>query len=161
MKTPTLKALAFAAVLLATGKAEAQLEPLHRANADPGSPLSNSLASDSAEAIIAGHPYRALRTAKIAIKTDPRNPWGYYDKADALTLLHRVDEAVAAFRQAEQHFSAADRWGKSIAIYGRANVLRQANRCEEAAGAFREYAAFVQKDDPGSADMARRYSIMC
>jgi predicted Zn-dependent protease len=161
MKTRTLKAFALATALLTTGTAEAQLEPLHRANADPGSPLSNALASDAAEAVVAGRAHHALRMAKIAIKADPSNPWGYYNMADALALLHRVDEAVVAFRQAEQHFSAADRWGKSIAIYGRANVLRQANRCEEAAGAFREYAAFVQKDDPGSADMARRYSIMC
>jgi tetratricopeptide (TPR) repeat protein len=161
MKIPALKAITIAAVLFAAGEAGAQIEPLHSATADPGSQQSNFLASKAAGAVIDGRAQKALKIAERAIAADPRNPWGYYDKADALGLLNRVDEAVAAYREAEQRFSAADRWGRSIAIYGRANVLHQAGRCDEAAIAFDEYAAFVETEDPGSADMAVRYSIAC
>jgi tetratricopeptide (TPR) repeat protein len=161
MKTQTLKVIAFAAALFSAGTAEAQLEPLHRANADPASQPSVALAAKAGDALVAGQAPYALKIAGKAIIADPRNPWGYYDKADALVALNRIDEAVSAFREAEYHFSPADRWGKSIAIYGRANALDQAGRCAEAASAYREYAAFVETEDPGSADMAIRYSQMC
>jgi Flp pilus assembly protein TadD len=163
MKTQLLKASVVSAALALgwVGQAAAQIEPLHSADADPGSPSSVALASKAAEALTQGNAGQALHSAEEAIQLDPRNPWAYYDKADALSMLGQVDGAVAEFRKAEKHFSATDRWGRSIAIYGRANVLNQAGRCDEAAVAFREYRNFVATEDPASGDMAQRYALNC
>jgi hypothetical protein len=79
----------------------------------------------------------------------------------ALAEMRETDGAIAALYAAEQHFPAEDKWGRSIAIYGRAHTLSQAGRCAEAVQAFAEYASFVGKDDPQAADMARRYAIDC
>ena len=128
---------------------------------DPGSHRSNDRASQSAEATLSGKSGEALRLAEKAIKADPKNPWAYYNKADALADLRRVDAAVEAFQEAQRRFSTFDVYGKSIAIYGRAHALDQAGRCDEAARAYHEYAAFIRTDDPASADMAERFSDDC
>ena len=128
---------------------------------DSGSKRSNRRASDAAKAIRDGRASEGLRLADKAIKSDPKNPWAYYNRADALADLKRVDEAVTAFQEAAHRFSAADMYGKSIAIYGRANVLDQAGRCEEAKKAFAEYADFIRTEDPKSADMAMRFGDAC
>jgi tetratricopeptide (TPR) repeat protein len=161
-----MKSLVGAALLslisLATGgAASAQVAAPTTPGTDFGSKKSNKRASEAAQAIRDGKSAEGLRLAEKAIKSDSKNPWAYYNKADALSRMNRVDEAVATFREAERRFSPADMYGKSIAIYGRANVLDQAGRCEEARKAFGEYAAFIRTDDSKSADMAERFADAC
>jgi tetratricopeptide (TPR) repeat protein len=139
----------------------AQMAPPHHVGAEPGSPQSARLASQSAAAEIAGDSQQALRLADQALSIDGTNPWAHYDRAAALTQLGQTDQAVAAFRGAEQRFSPDDRWARSVAIYGRAHALDRARRCPEAKAAFEEYASFVERDDPRSAAMARQYAQQC
>jgi hypothetical protein len=144
-----------------TGRpAGAQLQPPRR-EVNPGAGRSSALASQAASAVMAGHPEQGLTMADQALSVEPRNPWAHYDRAAALHGLGRTDEAVAEFQLAQQSFSGADPWGRSLAMYGRANVLAQAGRCGPAAAAFEEYAAFVQAADPESAAMARTYAKGC
>jgi tetratricopeptide (TPR) repeat protein len=138
----------------------AQLAP-PRHPVDPGSPQSAALASQAAEDLVRGRAGDALQVANDAINADPRNPWGHYNKASALASLGRVDDAVAEFRVAQNAFGTGDAWGKSVAIYGRANALAQAGRCNEAQPAFEEYAAFVEPTDARSAALARGTARAC
>src|SRR2546423_7518810 len=147
----------FAGTLCA--QAEAQLlEPPHRAGVDPGNERSAQLASRAAQAEIAGNPAQALKLADQGIQADANDPWPYYNRACALARLDRVDEAVASFERAEQQFSAADQWGKSVAIYGRANALREAGRCDDANKTFADFIVLVQPSDPKGATMAHDYA---
>ena len=99
-----------------------------------------------------GQPQQARELANQAIRADPRDPWPYYNKGMALAELGETDAALAALYAAEQRFAPTDRWGTSVAIYGRAHALGQAGRCVEAVQAFAEYASFVGKDDPDGRD---------
>ena len=117
--------------------------------------------SESASAEIAGDHAKALSHAEEAIKADPSDPWGYYDKADALARSGRIDDGVAAFREAERRWPIADVWGKSVAIWGQADVLNKAGRCGDAAPIYERYAAFIEKTDADAAAMARTYAKHC
>jgi len=138
-----------------------ELKPPQNVNADPGNRQSSVLASQAATADMKGQKQQAVELANQAIRADPRNPWPYYDKGMALAALDETDAAIAALNAAEQRFTPSDRWGRSVAMYGRANAFTRAGRCVEAVQAFSDYAAFVQKDDPQSAEMARRYAMNC
>jgi tetratricopeptide (TPR) repeat protein len=138
-----------------------ELRAPQNVSVDPVTRQSSELASRAATAAINGQPQQALQLANQAIRADPRNPWPYYDKGMALAKLGEIDGAIAALYAAQQHFAPTDRWGKSIAIYGRAHALSQAGRCVEAVEAFAEYATFVSKNDPQAAEMARRYAANC
>ena len=109
--------------------AKAELAPLQQ-SVTPST--ADILAGQSATADMAGEYEKALQLADKAIRADSKEAWGYYARGDALASLRRVDEALAAFRRAEQLFPTADGWGRSIAIWGEANVLRQAGRCGDA-----------------------------
>ena len=143
------------------GRARAELSPPHQIGAEPGSLESQRLSSRAAQAEIDGNYQAAVALADQAITTDPRNPWAYYDRATALSQLNQTDQAVEAFRTAEQRFSPNDRWARSIAIYGRAHALSEARRCVEARTAFEEYALYVARDDAASAALARGYAQSC
>jgi tetratricopeptide (TPR) repeat protein len=147
-------------LVMRTARAD-ELRAPRNVNAEPGNRQSSQLASRAASADMQGRPRQALDLANQAIRADPRNPWPYYDKGMALAALGEVDGAIAALYAAEQHFSPADRWGKSVAIYGRAHALSQAGRCMEAVQAYADYAKFVERDDPQSAAMARTYAVDC
>jgi tetratricopeptide (TPR) repeat protein len=154
--------LALALTMTAAGAARAdELKPPQNVNAEAGNRQSSQLASRSAAADMKGQPRQALELANQAIRADPRNPWPYYDKGMALAELGETDGALAALYAAEQRFVPTDRWAKSVAIYGRAQTLSRAGRCVEAVQAYADYAQFVAKDDPRSADMARRYAVNC
>ena len=129
--------------------------------AEAATPRSAELSSRAATTEMAGDPQDALKLAEKTIAVNPRDPWGYYDKAVALAHLARVDEALQAYSSAEGFFAPSDLWGRSIAIYGRAHVLEEAGRCAEAKTEFDRYAAFVRERDPKSADMATRYAADC
>ena len=129
--------------------------------AEPSTPQSMALTTRAAIADMKGNPQQARDLANQAIRADPKDPWPYYNKGMALAQLGETDGALAALFAAEQHFSANDRWGRSVAIYGRAHSLRKAGRCVEARQAYEEYASFVGKDDPQGATLARRYAADC
>ena len=145
---------------MTTGTARAQLAAPRQA-VDPGSSRSRELASQAGEALVGSKPADALKLADQAVAADARNPWAHYDRGSALVDLGRIDEAVAELKVAERSFSPADAWGKSIAIYGRANALAQAGRCSEAQPVFEQYAVFVERSDIRAAEMARGYAKAC
>jgi tetratricopeptide (TPR) repeat protein len=146
---------------LSAQAARAELQPPRNVNAEAGNAQSSALASRAAAADMQGNPRHAVELANQAIRADPRNPWPYYDKGMALAQVGETDAAIAALYAAEQRFQPSDRWGHSVAIYGRARALSQAGRCTESVQAFAEYANFVGKDEPQSAAMARRYALDC
>jgi tetratricopeptide (TPR) repeat protein len=150
------------ALQAAAGTARAdELRAPRNVNVEPTTRQSSELGSRAASADIQGNPRQAVQLADQAIRADARNPWPHYDKGMALAEMGETDAAIASLYAAEQRFSASDRWGKSIAIYGRAHALSQAGRCTESVQVFAEYAAFVGKDDPKGAEMARRYAMDC
>jgi tetratricopeptide (TPR) repeat protein len=136
----------------------AQLAPLKQ-SVPPSA--GDGLASRSVQTELAGDHEKALQLANDAIKADPNNPWGRYAWGDALESLQRIDDAVATFREAEHHFSDAELWGKSIAIWAQANGLRQVGRCRDAAPIYERYASFVEKLDKDAAELARKYEKYC
>jgi Flp pilus assembly protein TadD len=156
-----LGALGFARGASAQGNVNAPLEAPKNVNVEPSTPASRSLSSQAASAQMSGDPRAALTLAERAIAADPRDPWGHYNRADALARLGRTDEAVAAFGAAEERYAASDVWGRSVAIYGSAHVLSQAGRCEEARREFVRYANFVRPHDPMAADLATSYATTC
>jgi len=145
------------------GVARTQLAPPRTVTAHSVSALrASEQATRAAKAEIAGDPEDALKWAAAAIEANPNDPWGYYDRADALAELKRTDEAVSSFREAERRFAVEhEPWGKSIAIYGEAHALSEVGRCAEARSSYERYASYVEKADERSADLARRYSEEC
>jgi tetratricopeptide (TPR) repeat protein len=118
--------------------------------AEPSTPRSDKLTSRSASAEMAGDPQAALKLADKAIAADPRNPWSYYDRGAALARLGMTDDALKAkaFSAAEQRYALSDLWGRSVALYGRAHALSEANRCDEAKKELGRYAAFIRSGTP-------------
>ena len=158
-----LIAAAAAVMLVATaGAARAQeLRAPQNVNAAPWSRQASELATRSAKAAMRGDPQESLTLAQQAIQVSPQDPWPYYNKGMALARLGQTDAAVSALGTAEQHFSTADPWGRSVAIYGRAHTLAGAGRCAAASQAFEQYARFVEQRAPNSAALARRYATEC
>lgn len=138
-----------------------ELRAPRNVNAEPHTAQSAAMATRAAVADMNGNPEAALNLANQGIVADPRDPWPYYNKGMALAELRETDAAIAALFAAENHFAQKDKWGRSIAKYGRAHAFVLAGRCVEAKRAFEEYAAFVDKDDPLAAKMARRYAADC
>lgn len=107
----------------------------------------------------------ALKAADEAARSTERSPWLEYNRAIALSNLGRTDEAVKAFRKVEQQLTETEAsnspWGRSIAIYGRARALADANRCSEAKRAYEEFAGFVRPTNPKDADMALAIAKNC
>ena len=138
-----------------------ELRAPQKANAETSTKQSGALTTRAAVADMQGNPEQARELANQAIRANPRDPWPYYNKGMALAQLGETDGALAALFAAEQHFAQTDRWGRSVAIYGRAHALKMAGRCAEARPVYEEYAAFVGKDDPQGAAIARRYAADC
>lgn len=146
----------------ATGPIEPLTTPVRLTSAEVVSyRVGNRAAEESADAAIEQQFREALRRAEAAILNSPNSPWPYYNRAVALRHLNRTDDAVAAFRDAEARFGERERWGKSIAIYGRAQLLADANRCAEARQAYGQYARFVAPSDPKAANLAIEYANEC
>jgi tetratricopeptide (TPR) repeat protein len=129
--------------------------------AEPSSPQSARLSSRAASAEMRSDPQASLALAERAIKANPRDPWGYYDKGAALGRLGNVDGALKAFASAEERFALGDQWGRSVAIYGRAHALAEAKRCDEARPEFARYASLIRERDSKSAGLAMRYATDC
>jgi tetratricopeptide (TPR) repeat protein len=120
--------------------------------------------SSVVDALAARDYARALAAAEAASSsTASASPWLEYDRAEALAGLGRTDEAIAAFKAAEQKFRVEPQAlaGQSTAIWGRARALAQVGRCPEAARAYGEYATLVGAGAPAAADMAAQVSSEC
>jgi tetratricopeptide (TPR) repeat protein len=109
--------------------------------------------------LVRGRNASAVANADEAAARAPRNGWPLYERGAALSAMGRTDEAVEAFRGAEQRFG--DWSNKSLAIYGRARALDDAGRCEGARTAYDEYAALVRDRDPARADAAMDVAKQC
>jgi tetratricopeptide (TPR) repeat protein len=145
----------------AAGPARAdEAKPPQNVKAEPSTPASAELSSRAASADMAGNPQYGVSLADRAIRADPKDPWPYYNKGMALAQAGEVDGALAAFVAAEQHFSPTDRWGRSVAAFGRAHTLAMAGRCAEARQAFDAYAA-LNRGDENAVKLANRYSADC
>jgi tetratricopeptide (TPR) repeat protein len=161
--------LALGTLICVTGLAAAgfavpaRAEPVeapHNVTVEPSSPQSSQAATKAATADMKGDAQGAVKFADQGIAADPSDPWPYYNKAEALARMGQTDAAVATFAQAEQRFAETDRWGKSVAIFGRAHALAAAGRCKEARVAFTDYATLMH-GDPNAAKVARRYADDC
>jgi tetratricopeptide (TPR) repeat protein len=115
---------------------------------------------DAAHALAAGDYARTIDLANKATALEPKDPWPYYDRASALVGLHRTDEAVATFKQAEALFDK-NPWGRAISIWGRARAYRLAGNCDLAAPTFHEYTEAVRDTDEAGASLAMRYAREC
>jgi hypothetical protein len=122
---------------------------------------STKMSGHAGSALASGAAAEAAVLAEQAMTKDGANGWAHYRRAAALSELHRTDEAVTEYKAAEHDFGDSDRRGRSLAIYGRAHALAEAGRCGEARPVFEEYARFVEKGDPKSADQARAYAQSC
>ena len=136
-------------------------QPPSNVKVDPSTPKSARLTSRAASAEIAGDPQTALKLAERAIAADPADPWGYYDKGAALARIGKVDDALKAFGAADQRYALSDQWGRSVAIYGGAHALGEAQRCDEARREFTRYSSLIHERDPKSAQLAMKYARDC
>jgi tetratricopeptide (TPR) repeat protein len=120
-----------------------------------------SSVSAAAEALTRGETLEALTRADEALRADPKNAWAHYNRAAALAGLNRVDEALAAYDAAAGKFAAADKRGKSLALWGKAHLLYRTGRCQEASQAFGEFTKFVGSSDPQGAELASHRASTC
>jgi len=147
------------AVAAATSSiAHAQLRPPTQMQSPP---RSSKLTTASVEAADGGDFAKALSLADQAIASNAKDPWGYFNRGGALRGLHRTDEAVSAFHDAESLMPADDLWGRSVAIWGQADALSRDGRCSDAAAVYERYAVTVEKADAGAAALARQYAQHC
>jgi hypothetical protein len=156
----TIETIGIAAALVtaASAAAFAQLRPPLQTQPPPPS---SALTTESVEAGLAGNDAKALALADEAIRKDAKDPWGYFNRGGALRALHRTDEAVSAFRDAEARMAADDLWGRSVAIWGQADALARDGRCQDATPVYERYAAAVESVDRAAADLARQYAKHC
>jgi hypothetical protein len=144
----------------ATAPAPGELKAPENVHAEPSTAASAELSSRAATADMKGDPQEALRLADQGIRANPRDPWPYYDKGMALARVGEINGALGALLAAEQHFAPGDRWGRSVAVFGRAHTLAEAGRCDDARAAFQEYMSLV-RGDPAAVALASRYSRDC
>ncbi len=162
MQPRILSTILVTSSLLVATSAHAGPKQLHRVDlSTPLERMESELSTQAIRALIGGDYEQALTIADVGVITDPGAPWPHYERAVALVHLGASAEADAEFLAAQARFPAEDRWGRSVAIYGRAHALAEAGRCEQADRVFEEYAAFVRKDDPEAAAMALSYESDC
>jgi tetratricopeptide (TPR) repeat protein len=136
-----------------------KLAPLTWGSAPPEP--SGKLTTEAARKLMAGKPEEALALAQQALAATPRSSWAQYQKASALAALRRWDEAVAAYDAALKSFGGSDDWGRSVALWGRSEALREAGRCDEAKTSFNEYVALVASRDKKAAEQANQQAGAC
>ena len=121
----------------------------------------SELGERSVAAELGGNHDQALSLADQAIKADPNEAWGYYDRGVALKSLGQTDNAVAAFADAERRFPQSDLWGKSIAVWGQADALNRSGRCSEASSVYERYATLVEGVDAEAAALGHHFAKSC
>lgn len=115
----------------------------------------------AARALAAGNPAVAAEHGQRATRLAPQNAYAHYTLGAALAELRRTDAAVVELRDAETKFTAENRSGKAMSIYGRARAFDTVGRCTEAKSAYREFAQHVTTYDPAAAKMALEYAGEC
>jgi tetratricopeptide (TPR) repeat protein len=136
-----------------------KLAPLTWGN--PPLETTDKLTTEAARALIAGKPELALERADAAIKATPHSAWAHYQKASALAALRRWDDAVKSYDEALRSFARPDDWGRSVALWGRSEALREAGHCDEAKSSFNEYVALVASRDAKAAGQANAQAAAC
>ena len=131
-----------------------------RAAQAPPSPEA-ALLSEMTSALGSGDYSQVLALKDKVPPSAAPNPWIDYNVGAALAALDRTDEAVAAFARAERQFGETDRWGRSVAVWGRARARESAGWCAEAVHAVEEYPRVVGGSDPRSVRLATSYSSSC
>ncbi|MBX3204465.1 MAG: tetratricopeptide repeat protein [Labilithrix sp.] len=131
-----------------------------RATQEPPSP-EGPLVTDMARALRSGNYSLVLELKDKLPPAAAPNPWVDYNVGAAFAALGKTDEAIAAYERAERQFGDRDRWGRSVAIWGRARALDIAGRCAEAAQAVEDYARVVGGSDPHSVRTATSYASSC
>jgi hypothetical protein len=150
------------ALVLVGGAARAGLEPLRHVDlSTEARRVASQHSTAAASALARGDYAAALLATEHGLAFDANAPWLHYNRAAALGGLHRVDEAAAEFALAEALFGDRDPWGRSIALYGSANMYSNEGLCDRAIPAFNRYVAFVRDKDPTSAALAIRYAQNC
>ena len=143
--------------LCASTAARADLEPRHvvdtRATAAQLSAA--RAASDAAQALSQGEFKSAVTLADKALASNGNDFFAHYVRAEALSRLGRLDDALGEYQHAERVVPANERWGHAIVLWGRANAFHQLGRCDEAKSAFTDYIAFVKSDDHDGAALAQ------
>jgi tetratricopeptide (TPR) repeat protein len=117
--------------------------------------------SEMVTAIVGGDFAGALGHADHVGVAARDSGWLDYNRAIALAGLSRTDEAVSAYRAAEDRFGTVAPHGREIALYGRARALADAGRCNEARHVFEDYAELVRKTAPEDVRMAARSARSC
>jgi len=148
--------------LLSASGALAELEPPHVIDrgADEKQRAAARPLSEAAQTLTRGDFNAAIETAKRALTTSS-DPWAHYVQGAALIRLGKLDDGLTELRVAEQAFPREERWSRSVAIWGRANALHQAGRCDEAKSAYTDYIRYVGKDDPAAVDLAQKQIDGC
>jgi len=136
------------------------LPPVSRASLTSAE-LSSQYESSASLSIRKGSYENALELADRGVAFAPHSAWAHYERAVALQHLMRTNDAIAAYRLAHALFPASDMKDRSIALYGVARALDDAGRCTEAAKAYGEFAAIIERSDPAAASMARSYAREC
>ena len=126
-------------------------------------PRESVAAHDQSEAIgsiLSGDPHRALELTNAEKR---ESAWRDYVRGVALADLKRPDDAAEAFDAAARLFlyTPDGAHGRSIAIWAKARAYHDAYRCDDAAAAYRAYAAFVGASHPDDAAMALDYARDC
>jgi tetratricopeptide (TPR) repeat protein len=117
--------------------------------------------TDLVTAVITHNYQNALDASQHVNKPARSSGWLDYNRAIALAGLGRTDDAVAAYRAAEDRFGRAEPKNQAIAVYGRARAFDQANRCADATRAYEEYADLVRASSPVDAQMAEKFANAC
>ena len=94
-------------VVSAAGVARADLEPGHKVDvtADKAQREAGAIASQAAETLGRGDAAAALTLADRALATFARDPWAHYVRAEALSQLNRLDDALAEYGLAANAFA--------------------------------------------------------
>jgi tetratricopeptide (TPR) repeat protein len=144
------------------GGADMALAYAEQCRARPPAPGPEAPAiSDMTDALVAGNHGRVVEIQKYLPTATKATPWVEYNFGAALTALGRTDDAIAAFSRAELAFGDRDRWGRSLAVWGRARALALAGRCPEAKTVWDEYTKVVGSSDPAAVRMADNFAARC
>jgi tetratricopeptide (TPR) repeat protein len=143
----------------APGAAPRKLAPL--TYGPPPAQASAKETTEAARALMAGKPEEAIKHADQALAAQPKSAWAHYQKASALAALGKWEAAVSEYDEAMRTFARGDDWGRSVALWGRGEVLRDSGHCDEAKTTFNEYVSLVASRDKKAADLANEQSAAC
>jgi tetratricopeptide (TPR) repeat protein len=129
-----------------------------------GPPPSQEVAkhtTEAARALMAGKPEEAIKHADQALAAQPKSAWAHYQKASALAALGKWEASIGEYDEAMRTFARGDDWGRSVALWGRGEVLRETGHCDEAKTTFNEYVSLVASRDKKAAEMANLQAAAC